>query len=72
MFGDDRIQQLQTLKKLSFLDASQEPKIAVITFITSHVNNTINPEDKEEYMKRICEYYIDILADYFKINNTQL
>ena len=54
MFGDDKRQQLHTLKKLSFLDASQEPKIAVITFITSHVNNTINSEDKEEYMKRIC------------------
>ena len=67
MWNDDK-KQLDVLKKLSFLDMSEDPKIIVNTFITAHVKNTIDPQDKEEYMKLICEFYINLLADFFKTN----
>ena len=67
MWNDDK-KQLQTLKKLSFLDMREEPKIMVNSYVTTHVKNTINPQDKDEYMKMICEYYIDLLANFFKTN----
>ena len=46
----------------------EEPKIMVNSYVTTHVKNTINPQDKDEYMKMICEYYIDLLANFFKTN----
>ena len=67
MWNDD-LSQLETLKKLSFIDTSVDPKIMVTSFMAAHVKNTIEPQDKRGYMKIICQYYIDMLLDFYQNN----
>ena len=71
MWGDDQ-EQLETLRKLSFLDLSEEPRIAVTSFIKTYVQQSMVDQDKAEFMRQICEYYIDLLAEFFKTNSCNL
>ena len=50
MWSDDQ-EHLDTLKKLSFLDQSEEPRIVVTSFIKTYVKQSMVAQDKADFMR---------------------
>ena len=60
MWNMDVTEILQDLEKLSFLEVGVE-KYVLTPYMISYINDQLDLSTKIDYMKRICNFYKDLL-----------
>ena len=69
-YGPDIVNGIDILETMSLLQADTESKIILTPFHLKYIELSISSSDKEKFMKKISQHYMEILTEYYRVNST--
>ena len=69
--GKNTGQDIDLLESMSLLQPENEDKICLTPFALKYVDLVIDKNDKDKFMAQVATHYMEILSDYYRINNVK-
>ena len=61
---------IELLDTMSLLEPDTEEKICLTPFLIKYIELSIEPNDKDKFMNKIAEHYMEILTFMYRANST--